>query len=73
MARTGVHRLENRLQREQSWQTVTDRDLGETEQIAVNKNDHESQKRMGRTVLLSVSMSSLIFFAHLLLSVLYHI
>lgn len=48
MARTGVHRLENRLQREQSWQTVTDRDLGETEQIAVNKNDHESQKRMGR-------------------------
>lgn len=28
MARTGVHRLENRLEREQSWQKLTDTKLG---------------------------------------------
>lgn len=48
MARAGVHMLENRLWREQSWQKVTDINLSVPEQVVKNKRDHEIQKsRMG--------------------------
>lgn len=53
--------LENRLLRDQSWQKVTDRDLGGTEQMAINKRDHESQKRIGRNFYVTQQNSSVMY------------
>lgn len=50
MARTGVHMLEKRVGREQSWQNLTRHQIRRIEQVIINKSNRETPKsRIGES------------------------